>query len=227
MATSAISFNPTKDQLAVVVKEFTLKKNTDVLQRYNEPYIISMSIDEAGTKNASLNLLPLPFTKVRAGDRVEMEGHGHLVYAPKNPGSFLTYSVLYMESDQQARDIGETIQEIVKSEGKNMGLKELLKEALTYNATLDILTKMTDVVSKVMQKKKDKELFRTVGTLLQGTNPPYHIQQTFVRDNDFIESHIKVVPLNLNKQRNQRILKNFAAPKPSLQFDNMPVTITF
>jgi len=45
------TFNPQSDKIAVVVKEFTLKRKSEVFfDRYSEPYIVSMAIDEGGAK---------------------------------------------------------------------------------------------------------------------------------------------------------------------------------
>ena len=82
-------FNPKEDKIAVVIKEFTLLKKADgPLQRYSEPYIVSMAIDQYGANNPAIDFNILPYPKVRKGDVIDFGGQGHLIYGPANPGEF-------------------------------------------------------------------------------------------------------------------------------------------
>ncbi len=191
------NFNAQKDKIAVVIKQFTLKKKSEsFLQRYSEPYIISLAIDETGINNPAIDFNVLPFPRVRKGDTVDFDGQGHLIYGPDNPGEFLAYSYLFMESDQEIRKLGESIEDIVKSEAVAIGTKALLKAVPTYVTAISVLVKLTELVSRRMQQNKDDELFRRNGTLLRDVRPPFDILRTYTGRNDFIESKVSIIPLS-------------------------------
>jgi len=197
-------FDPNTDKIALVLKEFTLLKNADGLfQRYNEPYIISLAIDENGANNPAIDFNILPYPKVRKGDTIQFGGQGHLLYGPNNPGEFLAYSILFMESDQDIRDLGKTIERILESQVVDLGAKALLQANPTFGTALSILTSLTALISSEMQQNKDDELYRRNGTLLRDIPPPYNIDSTFNGRNDFIESKVRVLPLSgtLNLER--------------------------
>ena len=62
-------FDPLKDKIAVVVKSFTLKRKSEFfLDRFSEPYIVSMAIDEHGAFETSIDFNVLPFPNVRKGE---------------------------------------------------------------------------------------------------------------------------------------------------------------
>lgn len=189
-------FLPKEDKIAVVIKQFTLLKKADgFLQRYSEPYILSLAIDESGANSPAIDFNILPFPHVRKGDTIDFDGQGHLIYGPANPGEFVAYSVLYMESDQDIRDLGSSIEKIVKDEAVKMGVKALLKAVPTYSTAITVLTELTSLVSKKMQENKDDELFRRNGTLLRDVTPAYDILRTYTGRNDYIESKVSVIPL--------------------------------
>ena len=137
------NFNSKKDKIAVVVKQFTLRKKADRLQKYSEPYILSLAIDESGANNPTIDFNILPFPSVRKGDTIDFDGQGHLIYGPANPGEFLAYSIMYMESDGDIRKLGKTIEKIVKDEAVKMGIKALLTAVPTYSTAVTILTQLT------------------------------------------------------------------------------------
>lgn len=198
------NFDPKKDKIAVVIKQFTLLKKADgFLQRYSEPYILSLAIDESGAHNPAIDFNVLPFPNVKKGDTIDFDGQGHLVYGPKNPGEFVAYSILYMESDQDIRTLGKQIEKIVKSEAVKIGMKELLKAVPTYATTITVLTELTSLVSKKMQENKDDELFRRNGTLLRDVTPAYDILRTYSGSNDFIESKVSIIPLSSSNNLGQ------------------------
>ncbi|TSE04358.1 hypothetical protein [Aquimarina algiphila] len=189
-------FDKKDDKIAVVIKEFTLLKNADwFLHRYSEPYIISMAIDQGGANNPAIDFNILPFPNVKKGDIIQFDGHGHLVYGPKNPGEFLAYSVLFMESDKDIRDLGQLIEDIIKSDAASIGVNALLSAVTTYATAINVLTQLTSLLSKKMQENKDDELFRRNGTLLRDVDPPFDILRTYKGRNDYIESKVSIIPL--------------------------------
>ena len=189
-------FDEKKDKIAVVIKEFTLLKAADgLLQKYNEPYIVSFAIDEKGAANPAIDVNILPFPQVRKGDTVTFDGQGHLIYGPSNPGEFLAYSILFMESDQDLRELSQTIETILKSEAISIGIKSLLNTVPSYATTINVLSQLSTLVSNKMQEQKDDELFRRNGTLLRGVIPAYDILRTYTGKNDFIETTVSIIPL--------------------------------
>ncbi len=199
------SFDPFKDNIAVVIKNFTLKKKSEsFFDRYSEPYIISLAVDNDGARNPAIDFNVLPFPHVRKGDTVSFDGQGHLIYGPANPKEFLAYSILFMESDKDVRIVGEKIETIVKSEAVKMGAKALLLANPTYATAISLLQKFSELVATEMKKNKDDELFRRDGTLLRDVTPPYDILRTYESENDFIKTNIAIIPLtasnNLGKQ---------------------------
>ena len=189
-------FDEKTDKIAVVIKEFTLLKSADgFLQKYNEPYIVSFAIDEKGAANPAIDVNILPFPQVRKGDTVSFDGQGHLIYGPSNPGEFLAYSILFMESDQDLRELSQTIETILKSEAISIGIKSLLNTVPSYATTINVLSQLSTLVSNKMQEQKDDELFRRNGTLLRGVIPAYDILRTYTGKNDFIETKVSIIPL--------------------------------
>jgi len=180
-------FDPLKDNIAVVVKQFTLKKKADgIFQRYNEPYIVSMSIDEGCANNPAIDFNILPFPNVRKGQTVTFDGQGHLVYGPNNPGKFLAYSILYMESDKDIRKLGSKVEAIVKDEAIKNSFQTVLAAAPTYLMAATVLTQLTGLVS----------VHRQNGTLLRDVSPPYDILRTYTeQENDFIAPVTSIIPL--------------------------------
>lgn len=195
------TFDPKLDKIAVVVKSFTLKRKSEFfLDRFSEPYIVSMAIDEQSAQETSIDFNILPFPNVRKGDTISFDGQGHLIYGPKNPGQFLAYSILFMESDQDVRDFGNFMESVLKSEALNLGAKALLKAAPTYSTAINILQNLGDLIAKQLQKNKDDELFRRNGTLLRDVKPAYDILRTFESENDFIKTKTSIIPLDVSNK---------------------------
>ena len=199
------SFDPFNDKIAVVIKNFKLKKKSEIfLDRYSEPYIVSMAVDQDGVHNPAIDFNILPFPHVRKGDMVSFDGQGHLIYGPANPKEFLVYSVLFMESDKDVRTVGEKVETVIKSEAVKMGAKALLLANPTYATALSLLQKFSELVASEMKKNKDDELFRRNGTLLRDVTPAYDILRTYESENDFIKTNIGIIPLpasnNLGEQ---------------------------
>jgi len=201
-------FNPKEDKIAVVIKEFTLKRKSEIfLDRFSEPYIVSLSIDEGGANNPTINFNILPFPNVKKGDRITFDGQGHLVYGPDNPGQFVAYSILFMESDKDVRDFGKLVEDIMKSEAVNIGAKALLAAAPTYSTAITVVQKLTELMTVQLQKNKDDELFRRNGTLLRDVIPPYDILRTYESENDFINTKTAIIPLINSNEMGSQIKK--------------------
>jgi hypothetical protein len=188
-------FDKIRDKIAIVINDFELKKNPDWPFRYSEPYIVSMAIDQGGANNPAIDFNILPFPKVRKGNTVTFDGQGHLIYGPANPGEFVAYTILFMESDQDMRDLGQDIEDIIKSEAVQGGIKDVLAANPTFSTASMVLLKLTEIIADRMKKNRDDELYRRNGTLLRDVEPPFDIQTTFERENDFIKSRVSVVPL--------------------------------
>ena len=189
-------FNSKEDKIAVVVKEFTLLKSSEMfLDKDNEPYIVSFAVDQSGAKSAAFDLNVLPFPNVREGNTVRFDGQGHLLYGPGNPGEFVVYSLLFMESDQDVSDLGAMIEDIAKSEAANIAMKAILIANPTYGTALTLLQKLTELVGKNLKKNKDDQLYRRNGTLLRDVVPPFDILRTYKGKNSFIECHTSIIPL--------------------------------
>jgi len=203
-----IDFNPQNDKIAVVVKEFTLKKKSEgFFDKYSEPYIVSIAIDESGAKNPSIDFNILPFPHVKKGDKISFDGVGHLIYGPNNPGEFLAYSILFMESDKDVRDFGKLVEDILKSEAVKIGAKALLAAAPTYSTSIKVLQKLTELIAAQLQKNKDDELFRRNGALLRDIIPAYDILRTYESSNDYIHTKTSVIPLHKSNNLGSQIKK--------------------
>ncbi len=125
-----------------------------------------------------------------------MLGDGHLVYGPKQPGSFLAISVLMMEDDSALRRLGMTLEEIVQSKAVDAGAKVVLAANPGAQAVVTIVRSVMDLVAGILKENKDDELFRTDGVFLRDVDNPYHINRLFRRANDFVDVDLKVIPLS-------------------------------
>ncbi|MCD6366607.1 MAG: hypothetical protein J7L46_03605 [Bacteroidales bacterium] len=202
------TFDPFKDNIAVVVKNFKMKKKSEsFLDRYSEPYIISMAVDQDGAHNPAVDFNVMPFPHVRKGDTVSFDGQGHLIYGPANPKEFLVYSILFMESDKDIRAVGEKVESVIKSEAVKMGAKALLLANPTYATAISLLQKFSGLVASEMKKNKDDELFRRNGTLLRDVIPAYDILRTYESENDFIKTNIGIIPLSASNHLGEQTKK--------------------
>ncbi|OYQ37229.1 hypothetical protein CHU92_08535 [Flavobacterium cyanobacteriorum] len=190
-----IGFEPMEDKIAIVINNFTLTKNPDWPFRYSEPYIISMAIDQGGANNPAIDFSILPFPKVRKNNTVDFDGHGHLIYGPANPGEFVTYTILFMEDDNDMRNLGQAIEDIIKGEATNIGMKALLKASPTISNSALLLSRLSEIIASRIKKDNDDELYRRSGTLLRDVENPYGISQSFEGGNDFVKSRLTIVPL--------------------------------
>lgn len=190
------SFDPQKDKIAITIPSFTLLKNVDgMFERYNEPYILSAAIDDSGKADPKIDFNFMPFPKVAKGGTVDMLGAGHLLYGPKNPGEFVALSVLIMENDKDMRDLGGNLEDIVKSQAVELGVKEIISSNPGSAAVLGILKELIQFVAGLMKENGDDELYRIEGTFLRGDQVPYHINRSYKLGNDFVNLNLNVVPL--------------------------------
>jgi len=200
------SFNPQEDKIAVAVKQFTLKKGSEGLfGRNNEPYIISMAIDQGGAENANLAINSKSFPNVREGDTVSFDGQGHLIYGPKNPGEFLVYAILFMESDRDIREFGATMENVINSEATQIAMKALLLAQPTYGTALTLIEKLSQLVAQKLKHNKDDELYLRTGTLLRDVTPAYDILRTYRGGNQYIECHTSIIPLVKSNQLGEQV----------------------
>ena len=191
------NFDKNNDSLAVVVKSFTLKDfDEPIFQEEAEPYIVTIAIDSSGVQSHSIDFNALDFPGVRKGDRITFDGQGHLVYGPKKPGEFLVYSILFMERDQDVRDLGAQVERIVNSAAVDVGLGIIMAANPTVGVIAELSLLITDLVTKELRKNKDDALFRRSGTLLRDVVPPYDILRTFVSGNKYIDCETSIIPLS-------------------------------
>lgn len=191
-----MTFNPETDKIAITIPQFTLLKHSDsAFEKYNEPYITSIAIDATDSAHPKINLNYMPFPKVAKGNTVTMLGDGHIIYGPKNPGDFVAVSVLIMEHDQDMREMGANIEDVVKSKAVDLGLKAVVAANPGSAAVMTILKELTGLVAKFLKKNKDDELFRTEGTFLKGSEVPYHINRSYDVGNDYIKLKLNIIPL--------------------------------
>jgi hypothetical protein len=189
-------FDPKKGKIAITIPKFTLLKHVDgPLQKYNEPYIVSVAIDESGKANPKIDFNFMPFPKIAKGGTVRMLGDGHIVYGPKNPGEFVAISILIMENDKDIQKLGKVIEKVVKSKAVDLGIKAIVVANPGAAAVLGILKELTQLVAGFLKNNEDDELFRTEGTFLRGHPVPYHINRSYKVGNDFVNLNLDVIPL--------------------------------
>ncbi|SDK12275.1 hypothetical protein [Microbulbifer yueqingensis] len=190
-------FDPMSDSIAITIPRFTLKKHADSsFQNYNEPYIVSMAIDESGVASPAIDFNMMPFPKVRRGGTVKMLGDGHLVYGPRNPGKFVALSVLVMESDSDLNSIGGQVEEIVSSKAVELGIDTIVSANPGSAAILAVLKELTQLVAGHLKSNKDDELFRIEGTFLRDHATPYHVNREYDNlGNDYIDMSMRILAL--------------------------------
>lgn len=197
-----MNFNKNNDSIAVVIKKFWLLKNAERIwpSKYNEIGVISLAVDEHSLAKGeqskpAIDFNVLPFPMIEAGDSISFEGQGHLIYGPKNPGSFLAYSMLFYECANDTQELGGLIEEIINSKATEVGLKTVLAANPAAGAILSVLTGLADVIAKNVKKTNNRELFRKGGTLFRDTTPPYDILRTYIRSNEWIWVETSITPL--------------------------------
>jgi hypothetical protein len=193
------NFDRNKDNIAVFVKEFTLLKSSEsIFDIYNEPYIIGLSFDEKGFIDKGIHTSIQSFPNMRKGRTIHFGAQGHLIYGPSNPGSFLVYHILFMENDDDVRELGAILEDVVKS-GE---VKDLLNTLATVvNPTVGIaslmLQKVVEILGNTLKKDKNDFLHHIEGTLLRDVKRPYDIGLSYTdTGNDYINATISILPVN-------------------------------
>jgi hypothetical protein len=194
-----MTFDPTSDSIAVTIPRFQLLRTAERGFRrrraFNEPYIISLAIDEKGQCGMELIFNSMPFPNMREGDSVTMLGDGHIVYGPSNPGSYVAVSALFMESDSEIRNRGSLLQDAITAPE----MSALRNAAVALNPTagmvMSVLTPMAELVGRFMAANQDDYLARWDGVFLRDRPVPYQVNRMFTHENEFISTDIKVIPL--------------------------------
>ncbi|OAB56187.1 hypothetical protein AY599_04110 [Leptolyngbya valderiana BDU 20041] len=193
-------FDKTRDNIAVVLKRFTLKKLSENFLDSGkaEPYIVSVAIDSNSLTVPAIHFNALPFPNVRKGDTVSFDGQGHLIYGPAHPGAFVAYSILFMESDSNLRKLGTVVEDVVRSHASNAGLKATLAAGLSSALAATLVGNLIGVVAGALKHNKDDELFRRSGTLLRDVTPAFDILRTYESGNEYIDCQTAIVPLRVS-----------------------------
>jgi hypothetical protein len=177
---------------------FELLRNADgIFQRRNEPYIVSLAIDErTGATRPAIDTNALPFPNVRVGSAVEMLGHGHLLYGPRHPRAWVALSALLMESGRHLWGLGRTVGSIVEARAANLAIKAILQAAPHYGTVLALLKELTGLVAQSLMANKDDELFRTEGMFLRDYAVPFDLDRSYVRSNEFLRAKLNVLAMS-------------------------------
>lgn len=192
-------FEKTTDPIAIVLKSFTLKRKSEgLINKFAEPYVVSVAIDGGEAALPKIHFNALPFPNVRKGDTITFDGQGHLIYGPKHPGAFVAYSILFMEDDSDNRKLGEIVEEVITSKVIELGAAALLAAVPTAGTATNIILQLIDFVAKQLKKDKDDQLFRREGTFLRDTEPPFDVLRSFQGGNDFVDCTVSVLPLNVS-----------------------------
>ncbi|WP_224995727.1 hypothetical protein [Cesiribacter sp. SM1] len=194
-----MDFNNKKDQIAITIPYFRMRKSADGLDRWNEINIATIAIDEKGQDNKSpavyVNMLKMEHP-VKSWERVDFAGSGRLVYGPAQPGAFVYCAVLFIESDNDNRNLGKLLREVAAgAEIKSIVTAVSALVNPTASVILSLLSPVAAIVGKVLEGSKDDILYTQEGIFLRDIKPPYHIGDSFKRTNDFIESSLNVIPL--------------------------------
>jgi hypothetical protein len=192
-----MDFDPQNDSIAIPA--FRLRRGADgIRSRYNEPYLVTLALDESGVVATEpvLHLNALHFPNVKKWTWVNFGGQGRLMYGPSNPGSFACYSVLFMENDSEVRQLGQTVETILKSP-EALGILDTFATVVqpTYQVVSLVLSQLTALVAGLLGQNQEDELGRFEGTFFCDSEPPYNISDQFTHENDFITCPVRVIPL--------------------------------
>jgi hypothetical protein len=194
-----MDFDRKKDHIAITVPYFRMRKSADGLDRWNEINIATIAIDEKGQDNEGpavyINMLKMEHP-VKSWERVDFAGSGRLVYGPAQPGAFVYCAILFLESDNDSRDLGKLLREVAAgAEIKSIVTAVGALVNPTASIILSLLSPVAAIVGKVLEGSKDDIIYTQEGIFLRDIKPPYHIGDSFKRTNDFIESSLTVIPL--------------------------------
>ncbi len=191
-----MSFDPLVDDVAITLTYFKLLKSSEgFLDRYSEPWLLSLAIDDNPENKPSILYNYLSFPKVKAGGSVAIAGDGLILYGPRNPGKFITLSAMFMESDRDVRDRGEQLHDIISGKAMELSIGAIISANPGAAAMVAIIKELGLYVSGVLRKNGDDELFKIEGSFLRGNYPPYHINHVYEYRNDYIGANINIRPL--------------------------------
>jgi hypothetical protein len=186
-------FNPETDPISLMLTEFRLRKRADgFLNKYSELYVLSLFEDENGQSGDRFNFSTAIFPKVRVNQAIRPGGSGQLLYGPVNPGAFLAFNLIFMESDKDIRDVGAQVGEVLGSEEAKLLRKSLIAANPGAAATVGALNTIANLVVNQLKANKDDELFRYTGTLLR--HKRYNVNKTLqANPNDYIHCRLKAL----------------------------------
>ena len=194
-------FDKNQDKIAITVSRFKLNRSSDGPLGTehlcsNEPYLITLAVDAHGIAQPILGFNSASYPNVREGDEVKMLGHGHLVYGPGNPGSWVAASVLLLESDGGVRRAGESLEAIIASAAKDAGLRTVLSSNPTALAVSSVLFSVGGLVARVLEANRDDQLLRTQGVFFRDEKVPFCVNRRLTRSNRMAEIDLDVIPLS-------------------------------
>lgn len=202
-ALSLNDFDPDQDKIALMLKSFTVKVKDKGLgkknRQYLEPYIIGMSIAQNGIGNLGINLANASYPNTRMNEKKEFIGNGLRIYGPENPGDFLVFEILVMESNQEIRDAGKVLGEVMGSDEIKNNLLPKLAVNPTMGIATQVLSTVCSLVSKILKDTRDEQLLRIHGTLMRDiigtTDLPFMVGKTISDKNDMAHAEFDVIGL--------------------------------
>ena len=119
------------------------------------------------------------------------------VYGPENPGGFLVFDILVMESDSDVRAVGDRIRSIMNSKEVKSTILPLISVNPSMAVAMEVLSATSNLIGKILQENKDDQLMRVHGTLMRdvmGTNAlPFNVGQIIPDKNDFANVEFEVL----------------------------------
>jgi hypothetical protein len=194
-------FDAHQDKIALMLKSLTVKKKDGGFgknsRRYTEPYVIGLSIAENGLGNRQINFVEQYFPNTRIHQKKEFLANGLRIFGPENPGEFLVFDILVMESDDKERKNGERLRQIMNSvEVTNGILPKLAGINPTIAVATEALTLLSSLISSQMKANRDDDLLRAHGTLMRGVmgtdSRPYNVGDLIVESNDAAELEVSI-----------------------------------
>lgn len=200
-------FNPDRDKIALMLKSFTVKRNDGGLfkkKKFSEPYILSLAVAQNG---AQIEKATRDYPNTKTGEPYSFAFDGMILYEG-NPGDFLVFSVLMMESDKDIREAGAKMDAVIGSpEAKNI-IGMLAGGNPTVALATTVLQSLTSLLSKSMKENKDDELVLVQGTLLKNIigaeTLPFRVNETISSGNPAADMTLTVLPIAGTSRRKKR-----------------------
>ncbi len=210
-ALSIEDFNPKKDKVALMLKSFTINGKDGGLGRkkrqYSEPYFVGLTIAANSFGNQEINFGTEPYPNTKRKDKREFLGTGMRIYGPENPGDFLLFQLLVMESDSDIREAGNNIRTIMNGPEVKSGILPLLAVNPSIAIAAEVLKHLSGIISKQMMKNKDDELMRTSGTLMRDVmgdqDLPFKVGKILTDRNDAVDLELEVLGIS-NRSRHRK-----------------------